>query len=296
MAMYFIENEEIRIGVNHRGAELVSLVRKSDKQEYMWTGDKEYWNRVSPVLFPFVGKCKDQSYRYQGKEYKNIPQHGFARDSEFTMVEQNEDELWFELTPDSHWKENYPFDFCLRIGYRLEGKKVHVMWTVRNDGQEEMHFSIGAHPAFRCFDQDEAEDVLEGYQLDLHTNRKIIRSGELNEDGTLKQKYREFPLKKGCLLLSAKVFEKDALVLDSSEIHTVSMINPEGKAFLQLHFDTPQLGLWSPAGKNAPFVCIEPWFGRCDREDFKGSLEEREYANRLKAGHSFSKEYVIEVL
>ena len=58
----------------------------------------------------------------------------------------------------------------------------------------------------------------------------------------------------------------------------------------------PQIGIWSPAKKHAPFVCIEPWFGRCDREGYDGDLADREYSNSLEAGHSFSKEYVIDIL
>ena len=85
-ADYFIENDRIRIGIASHGAELVSLVRKSDDREYMWSGDAAFWNRVSPVLFPFVGKLTNGSYTYQGKEFSGIPQHGFARDSEFQMM------------------------------------------------------------------------------------------------------------------------------------------------------------------------------------------------------------------
>lgn len=295
-ADYFLENEEIRIGIASHGAELVSLVRKDDGREYMWSGDAAYWNRVSPVLFPFVGKLKNGSYIYQGREFSNIPQHGFARDSEFRMAEKSEDVIWFELQPDDGWRTHYPFEFLLRIGYRIEGSSVHVMWTVRNDSEEMMYFSIGAHPAFVCPDGADNEDVLKGYQLDLHTTEQELLSGELTSQGTLLQEKRRFSLTDGKLALSSGMFAKDALILDSQKIHTVSIVDPAGTEFLKVQFDTPQLGIWSPAGKNAPFVCIEPWFGRCDAEDFSGELSEREYGNALEPGHSFNKEYVIEVL
>lgn len=293
-ADYFLENDKIKIGIASHGAELVSLVNKSNDREYMWSGDAAYWSRVSPVLFPFVGKLNHGSYIHQGKEFSGIPQHGFARDNDFQMAEKSEDTLWFELRPDEKWNKNYPFTFLLRIGYRIEGSKVHVMWTVRNDSSETMYFSIGAHPAFVCPSGTDREDVLKGYQLDFYTNKKELLSGELTSEGTLSPVKRQLPLTEGRLALSSELFAKDALILDSETIHTVSIIDPEGNEFLKVQFDTPQLGIWSPAGKNAPFVCIEPWFGRCDAADFSGELSEREYGNSLEPGHSFNKEYVIE--
>lgn len=305
---HIIENEAIRIGITNHGAELVSIIRKSDNREYMWSGDSNYWNRVSPVLFPFVGKLVDCTYRFNGNSYDGIPQHGFARDSEFTMVEKLEDTIWFELVPDDNWKMKYPFNFLLRIGYRIEGSKLHVMWTVRNDSGENMSFSIGAHPAFLCMDYNKTEadtdlnipetdaDRLAGYQLNLHTPKTELICGELTAEGTLKKEKRTVALDNGKLKLSKELFEKDALVIDSNDIYTVSIIDPNGNEYLQVKFDTPQLGIWSPAGKNAPFVCIEPWFGRCDACDFAGELQDREYGNTIEPGHSFNKEYVIEIL
>lgn len=45
--------------------------------------------------------------------------------------------------------------------------------------------------------------------------------------------------------------------------------------------------------KDAPFVCIEPWYGRCDATDFCGELRERDYENQLEAGACFEAEYEI---
>lgn len=51
MAVFVLENDEIRIKVNSRGAELRSLEDKKSGREYMWYGDAEYWGRVSPSCF-----------------------------------------------------------------------------------------------------------------------------------------------------------------------------------------------------------------------------------------------------
>ena len=81
---YTIENVKIRCEIDSHGAELKSFVRKADGKEIMWDANPAYWNRTSPVLFPFVGGVKDKIYRFEGKEY-SIGQHGFARDMEFTL-------------------------------------------------------------------------------------------------------------------------------------------------------------------------------------------------------------------
>ncbi len=55
------------------------------------------------------------------------------------------------------------------------------------------------------------------------------------------------------------------------------------------------MGIWSLEKKHAPFVCIEPWYGRCDRETFEGTLEEREWGNKLKPQEVFDHSYEIKV-
>lgn len=156
-------------------------------------------------------------------------------------------------------------------------------------GEDTLHFSIGAHPAFAC------EGGLEGYSLDMHTNETVLSCGVLNENGVLGEKVKQQKLDHGILQLSDELFEEDALILDGKGIHTVTLRDREKVPFLQVKFDTPLLGIWSPAHAHAPFVCIEPWYGRCDRAGFGGSLEKREFSNQLESGHSFQREYVIEI-
>ena len=286
-----IQNKEIKVKVNLHGAELVSLVDLTSDREYMWSGDSKYWGRVSPVLFPFVGKLNKQTYRYEGNEYTNIPQHGFARDCEFEVVEKSEDEVWLKLLSSELMMDKYPFDYALYIGYRLDGRKVHVMWKVENLGKKDLHFSIGAHPAFMCPGMDEGKK----YYLDFHRQVENLESGIINSEGVLGERTKQVKFDRGVLELSQELFSEDALIFSGDGISEVSILNEDRQAFLSVKFNTPQLGIWSPVGKNAPFVCIEPWYGRCDREGFEGELKNREYGNTLEANHTFEKEYVIEV-
>ena len=91
---YRLDNGVLEINVASKGAELISIKDETGK-EYLWQGDEKYWGRQSPILFPFVGRLKKQEYTYEGKKYPMM-QHGFARDMEFTCIEEKKDEIWFE--------------------------------------------------------------------------------------------------------------------------------------------------------------------------------------------------------
>ena len=54
-----IENEKLFVTINEHGAELASLINKSNGMNYLWSGDSKYWGRKSPVLFPIEGALKD---------------------------------------------------------------------------------------------------------------------------------------------------------------------------------------------------------------------------------------------
>lgn len=293
MADYIIKNGVLEAGINQKGAELVSLVRSSDNRQYMWSGDANYWNRVSPVLFPFVGKLNGQKYKYKDVWYEGISQHAFARDMEFTLAEKKEDSIWFKLDSTKETQKIYPFSFTFEIGYKLEANSIKVIWKVYNNSQQIMYFSLGAHPAFLC--PEDGKGSKDGYFINLHTDAEAIESGELTANGLLGDITKTFSLDKGCLKVTDKMFDKDALILDSSSIKKVSLENLQRQEYLSVSFDTPLLGIWSPAKKAAPFICIEPWYGRCDREGFTGSLQEREYGNELKEGEVFERSYTIEV-
>lgn len=291
MAVYCLKNEQIEIGVNTFGAELKSLKKITTGTEYMWDARPEYWKRISPVLFPIVGSLNNGSYRYEGREYP-MPQHGFARDMEFELRQQTEDALTFVLRSTEQTRAKYPFDFELELGYRLKENNLIVSWKVTNCGDKEMYFSIGGHPAFLC--PIGGNGVQTDYKLSFDTDNKIT-AAFIGNGGTLSERTKEYVLKGGMMDITADLFDEDALIIENGQAHKVSLCNPEGHPYLTVSFDAPLFGLWSPAKKNAPFVCIEPWYGRCDRETFTGELSGREYGNQLAPSEEFYAEYMITV-
>lgn len=286
-----IENSKLKLSVDNHGAEIKSLIRKEDNVELMWQADAAFWGRTSPVLFPLVGNYYQKKSIYNGKTYE-MGQHGFARDMEFELVFKDENKLTFKLTDDASTHEKYPFNFDLMITYTLADNNVKVGWQVKNNNQETMYFSIGAHPAFNC--------DLDTYTLRFEKMRKPVDSITANiiaNDGTgcMSDNQDVYNLENGVLHMSDELFSKDALVIEGKQADMVTVVDNNGKDVVSVSCPFPLFGVWSPVGKHAPFVCIEPWLGRCDRVGFNQKLEEREYGNVLGANEVFNAAYNITV-
>lgn len=278
MIMQTLKNDILKIQINEHGAELSSVVGIKSGREYLWQGDSKYWGRRSPVLFPVVGKYKSLKSVYGGKEY-SLPQHGFARDCDFTLISKTDNSVSFELTENEDTLKNYPFKFRLVCSFELNENKIRVQWSVTNTNDTEMYFSIGAHPAFNC---EKGKTV-------LSMNKEDLEYSVLNKDGLyLPEKY---PIASS-FVLTDDIFDRDALIIENSGVTSVTLSN-DGKDFVTVNFTAPLFGIWSPVKKNAPFVCIEPWYGRADSADFDCDLTKREWGKRLSPNEEFKKEYEI---
>lgn len=289
MALFQIGNEQITIQVDSMGAEMKSLKKTATGVEYMWEGNPAYWGRTSPVLFPLVGGLRNGEYIHNGKSYP-MGQHGFARDMEFSLKSQTNREIWFSLESDEETLKKYPYGFLLELGYELRESTVIVKWKVTNPSMQELHFSIGGHPAFKCPLAEGAKQA--DYRLKF--DAKEVKSGII-KNGLMSNETEVYALEDGCLWITEHLFDNDALVIENGQAHKVSLIMPDGSPYLTVGFDAPLFGVWSPPGKNAPFVCIEPWYGRCDALDFSGTWEERKWSRHIAAGGSFEASYQITV-
>ena len=290
MSFYQLSNSYVTIQVDSMGAELKSFKRTDTDTEYMWEGDPAYWKRTSPVLFPIVGSLRDGSYLLDGKRYP-MGQHGFARDMEFQLKSQDSQEIWFCLESGPQTLEKYPYRFLLEIGYRLQDNSLIVKWKVSNPADTELYFSIGGHPAFRC--PISKGDNQEDYKIWFDTEGKITAG--ILKDGLMSKEQAVYPLQDSCLQVTGHLFDKDALIIEKHQAHKVALVKPDGSHYLTVSFDAPLFGIWSPPGKKAPFICIEPWYGRCDAQDFAGIWQEREWGQCLAAGKTFEASYQITV-
>ena len=288
--MKTISNKQLTIQVSPHGAELCSIV--ANGKEYLWQADPAFWKRHSPVLFPIVGSVWENEYRNEGIPY-TLTQHGFARDMEFTLISEKEDEVRYRLVSNEETLHKYPFPFCLEIGYRIQGKKIEVMWEVKNTGDKEMYFQIGAHPAFYWPEFDASNSERGFFRFDKENGLKYIL---ISEKGCADPSTEySLELTDGLLPLDTHTFDKDALILENEQVRKVTLYNKEKLAYLSLHFNAPVVGLWSPPAKNAPFVCIEPWYGRCDRAHYTGEYKDKDWMKHLQPEEIFQGGYTIEI-
>ena len=294
MAEIILKNEVLEIQVNLHGAELRSLKDRKSGTQYLWNADPKYWGRTSPVLFPFVGSVRDKKFKYNGAEYP-MNHHGFARDMDFVLVSQKEKEVWFALDSTEESYQQYPFRFRPEIGYRLVENIVTVMWKVKNTDEKEMYFSIGAHPAFFCplKEGDRQSDYCLAFWKGDGSRPETFCNTVFGQGGLVTADKKDYELQDGLLPITEDLFDGDALVIENHQLQRVALLDGEKEEYLAVEFDAPLVGIWSPPKKQAPFVCIEPWYGRCDREGFDGELRDREWGNTLKPGGEFTAEYRI---
>ncbi|MBQ7199965.1 MAG: aldose 1-epimerase family protein [Eubacterium sp.] len=282
-----LKNDTMTATFDSHGAELKSIIK--DDREYMWNGDPAFWNRTSPVLFPFVGALRDGKYRYKEKEY-TMGQHGFARDMEFEEAGHTSTSASFRLKSNEETLKKYPFNFELTIMYSLNKNNLEVMWLVKNPSDETMYFSIGAHPAFMV--KTASDGTIKGNYLQFDAKEDLTATDFA--DGLVQRSTHILKLDEDrCFPLDEHTFDNGVHILEHDQVQSVSILDINKKPYVTVEFDSPLVGIWAPEKKNAPFLCIEPWYGRADACDFDGELSERRYERYLGAGTVFRGGYKI---
>jgi len=285
-----IENAFIKLSVKSSGAEMLSLKGKKSSIEYLWQGDPDVWPRKAPVLFPIVGKLNENKY-HLGSEVFTLPQHGFARNLIFDLVEEKANALTYLLKANQETFDKYPFDFALAISYTLQGKTVSVTYRVENTGSKTLFFTIGGHPGFNIVVSP--GEAFEDYYLEFEKEEQADRY--LLEEGLFTGATESILKHSKKLPLNRAIFKSDAIVLKNLASDFVRLKSTRSNFELRFDFQGfPYLGIWTPA-KEAPFVCIEPWMGLADKKGFTGNFSEKEGILSLEAGKTFTCTYAMEL-
>jgi len=289
--MIELKNETLTILISETGAELQSIKDATGK-EYLWQADPNYWPRHSPILFPIVCSVNNDTYRVDGEEY-HLPRHGFARDREFQVVYQHEDEVALQLLWDDETLKVYPYLFALTITYTLVGNSISIEWQVDNLDEDEIHFQIGGHPAFNIPDMQEGEAQHGRIQLDASApiyryTSFIDGTHDMTED--LVETSEE-----GIIDFNDETWSKDSIQIHRCQTTQAEILDKEGNPVVTVYYETPVCAFWSPYKKNAPFVCVEPWYGVGDYRGFDGEFRDKPLMNHLLPGASFLGGYQIEI-
>ncbi|WP_396177016.1 aldose 1-epimerase family protein [Flavobacterium sp.] len=277
-----IQNDFLKATFSTLGAELISL--KSNSREYIWQANPAIWGKHSPVLFPIIGTLKDDTYFHNGQPY-HLPRHGFAREKTFEITEHVADKIVFTLKDDTETLKVYPFQFELKIVYVLVQNSLEVRFEVHNTSNCDLYFSLGGHPGFAL------PNSFENYSLVFEPETNLYFS--LLEQNLLCQNTQVLETENNKCPLHYSLFEKDALVFRNHKIQSIA-IQENGANYLKVHFEQfPDLGIWTKT--NAPFICIEPWFGHADEVSSTQILKDKAGMQTLAQAEVFQSKYSIEI-
>lgn len=289
--MQTIQNNNFQVSVKEIGAELCSFKSLTSKKEFLWDGNPDVWPAHAPNLFPVIGCLKDGGFLYHGEEYK-CPKHGFIRNNEnISLIEKEKNSLTFSLKYNEEYLKIYPFKFEFAIKYILEENNLIVEHKIINHGDENMLFSLGGHPGFKCPIND--HENYEDYYLEFE-KPEIAQTWRVEKDGLIGNK--TFPVfdEPTIINLHPHIFDDDAFVFKNLNSSKVSLKSKKSKDVLTVSFkDFPYLGIW--AKPNTEFVCIEPWLGIADSFDTDRNFETKEGLIQLPAKKNFVATYTITI-
>lgn len=292
--MITLSNDQLTIKINEFGAELVSVVNNDSNYEFMWQGDSKYWSGTAPVLFPIVGKLKDNQYCFEGENYE-LPQHGFARRMMFQTQTVTDISATFYLKSNQETLKVYPFEFSFQITYILFENKVSVSYEILNtSASKALYYSVGGHPGFNVAhhqpETGQPEFVNVSYSFEPVGSYLNIPLTERQID---LEKAKYLQVNNNPIL--HKTFKKDAQIFLLPKGTKIILNDPENNVKITM---TPNeldfLGIWSSYPKKAGFVCVEPWSGVADTTKSTGQLIEKYGINKLEPSTIKTHDYTIQ--
>ena len=286
-----IQNSIISVRAKAAGAELTSIIKNGI--EYLWQADTNVWGRHAPILFPIVGKLNNNTYRI-GADSFHLTQHGFARDANFTLVEESAAMLHYQLRYDDATLLKYPYKFELNVRYTISSDVLKVAYEVINLDNGPIVFAIGGHPAFNCplLPNEQFED----YQLVFEVEEPIVSRLVDLTTGTIQDKRVIIDTVKNAIPITTALFDNDALVLNQLKSKWVGILHRHTGTGVKMSIDQfPLLGIWAKANTKK-FVCLEPWQGLADHTNFEGQFADKEAIVVLNASDSWKAAYEIQII
>lgn len=287
MANVSIENKYLIAEVNPDGAELKSLKNKETGIEYIWQADPLFWNRSAPLLFPIVGEVTDNVLKVEGKDY-SLGRHGFLRDMRLEIETINETEVEYYLDSNSETLEKYPYNFLFKVKYELKEKQLITTFTIENSDEKDIHFSVGAHPAFNL-----PSGNIEDYYIEFEQEETLNR--HLLKDNIFSGETEVVITGSNQLPLNTALFDKDAIVFKNMQSKSLTLKSRIDDYALKMDFEGfLYFGIWTKPNCEK-FVCLEPWCGLADNSNFSGEFKNKEGINSLVPNEVFRRSFIVEV-
>jgi galactose mutarotase-like enzyme len=289
---YEIENNQFKISVLKKGAQLCKFINKLDNESVLWEGNPDFWAKHSPILFPNIGKLKNDFYTLNQKTLQ-LPKHGFVKDVDWELVEIQNDCFSLKTKSTKETLAIFPFDFEIIINFKLSEKGLKVEHLVKNTGLNNLYFSIGAHPAFKIpFHQN---SIFTDYQLVFEQN-ETCNEMNLTTDGFLLGSENILLNQKNTINLNEDLFYQDTVIIPNLLSKKITIENHKNnrKKLIFSWENFTYLAIWKQ--KNAPFLCLEPWQGLPDFDNHDGNWLNKIGNDCLHPNNSKIYSWTMEVL
>lgn len=275
-----LKNEYLTVVINSLGAEIKSIKAQND-EERIHQPDM-FWQGSAPVLFPICGKLYDGNLRINKRKYK-LNSHGFARNSEFNLMEFTDDIAVFSLLSNEETKKVYPYDFELIITYKLLGKSIDVSYEIINDSKETMYFSIGSHEGYNCM------SGLKNYVIEFENEEVAVPYSDVEGDLCLPKS----PIK--TIMLSDELFTGSrSVIFKNPSSKALILKNIDGSEKIRVEYEGFEyLVIWTKP--NTQFLCIEPWCGMGEFYKFPDDISTKEGIQSIEDGGQFEIHHIITI-
>lgn len=290
--MITLKNNQLEVAFNAKGAEIIHMIGMHDHINYMWKRDPSLWASSAPILFPIVGALHHDECRINQKTY-HMTQHGFARHSEYAVVQQSDHCVEFELTSNDEIIKQYPYLFQLRVIYTLEDNTLKCRCVVKNIDDQKIDFQIGGHPAFACplLENESSNDYYIEFEKEETLAQKIIdvpHRAMSRETKPFFDHERRFFIRQALL-------DNDAIVFKDFVSHYVTLKSLNHDKFIRFHMENYRhLGIWASKHVGG-LIALEPWNGHNDYVDFNGDFQDKEGIISLKPQEEFQCQFAIEI-
>ena len=279
-----LSNGKFNARISSFGAQLLNF--NDGETEYMWQADEKVWGFTAPVLFPLCGGLHNGGFTYEGKKYE-MQRHGFARFKEYEVEKATETKVCFLLKSDEETREQYPFDFEFRVIFEIVANKLNITYSVINMTDRKMYFSFGGHEGYATPEGVEEYNVK--FEIDKTLTRLMLKNGffDGNTEKIILENHR--------MELKYSEFEKCTYIFRNIDSESVVLEHKNGKRKLRIGFPGHEsLAIWTlPVRK---YICIEPWCGISEDENFNGDLTQKDGVIELEQFQSFERTHYIEAL
>lgn len=288
--IYTIKNDFLEVKVNDFGAELWSIKGLKTNTEYLWQGEKPYWEDRATVIFPICGRLFEGKYTYKGKTYE-MGIHGFAKKMEYKVEEHTDSKILLSFCSNEFTRAQYPFEFIFKMEYSLKDNVITQKFIVENTDTKEIIFAVGGHPGFNApFNKGEK---YEDYYLEFATDEEKENMCFTNH--FFNGEYLPYKMQDGKIIpLTHKLFDSGlSLRKGAREVSLKSKVNNQSVTVKYQDFE--RIGFWKDNFTTAPFICIEPWMSMPSRNGIVDDFETKLEMTHLPVGETYKASFTIQI-